>query len=298
MTGVPLTLPPSGLRLAHGVRSLALAWLEARPVVLMVFALRFLVGGMLSRGAPTNGVREAEGGVAWLLSVWFVYLLNGIFDIAGDRRNGSNRPLASGALDRRFAANLCAVLATASLAMATLVGFEFALGVAVMLVLGVVYSVGTGAAKKSAFMALFVAASGSTLTYLAGSEAFTSRASFPSVAFAVVTGLWIAVAGHTKDFGDTAGDRQEGRRTLPILVGDRVARILIAWAALVVGACGAVVALVVPRVPTLSFLLPGSVALFVVLRARSRRSTRSAEKRPYRTFMLVQYAVNATAIIW
>lgn len=280
-----------------GLRRLALAFVESRPIVQAVFALRFVVGGLLSNG-QANGLRIFEGGLAWILAVWFVYLLNGLSDISGDRQNGSRRPLASGALDRRFASNVCLVLLVSAIALATLIGIAFVLMVASMLLLGGIYSMGAGAAKRSAFPALVVAALGSSLTYLAGSEVLASLISVQSIAFALVTGAWIIVAGHCKDFGDTAGDISSGRRTLPILIGERGARRFIARAALLVGLVAFFIAWVVPGVPTLGLLFPGAIALFVALRSYQGTEIRSVEKAPYRTFMIVQYLVNVTTLFW
>src|SRR6478609_9228145 len=75
-----------------------LAFLEGRPVVMGVFALRFVVGTQLADGADWSSPRLWLATASWLLAVWAVYLINGISDIGGDRLNGSSRPLASGRL--------------------------------------------------------------------------------------------------------------------------------------------------------------------------------------------------------
>jgi 4-hydroxybenzoate polyprenyltransferase len=287
-----VVLPP--LQLGRTLDQLLLSFVEARPLVQLVFLLRFLVGTALAQ-TEAESVRAAQGGVAWMCAVWFVYLLNGLTDVAGDRRNGSRRPLATNELDPRFAANLCVVLAAASIAVGILVGDGYVLLVVAMLALGLVYSTGPGAAKLSAQPALLVAAAGSTLTYIAGAEA-VGVADSSVLAFALTTGAWIVVVGHCKDLGDEDGDRQSGRRTLSIVVGRARARRLIAVGSVVVACLAAVVASVVPGTQSLLLMLPGAVAV-VALTIRGAKHERSSQKGLYRAFMLVQYAVNLGALV-
>lgn len=297
MTDLPYPKRAAAMFSVHVAHNIRLAFLEARPVVQLVFLLRFIVGGSLSGSIGFPDLGAIVGCLSWAAAVWFVYLLNGVSDIAGDRQNSSLRPLASGALDPHFAVNLCLILAAGSLLVATLVGYRHVLLVASMLILGMVYSLGSGAAKKSGALGLGVAAAGALLTYLAGAESSGVRVTPAAWWFALTAAAWIATAGHTKDFGDEAGDIKTGRRTLPIVLGVRRARLLIAAGTLLVGLAAALIALYVPGVPTLSLLLPGALAVAYQL-GRGKGTTRLVDKRPYRTFMLVQYAVNLSTFIW
>ncbi|MEY9954209.1 UbiA family prenyltransferase [Leifsonia sp. EB34] len=294
MTDLVLPRSTPVVSFAHTGRKVLLAFVEARPVVQIVFLLRFAVGAALGGIGAVNAVQELLGTAAWFAAVWFVYLLNGISDVAGDRRNGSRRPLASGTLDVPFAFNLCLLLAVVSVLTASLLSSSFVLLVSCMLLLGVVYSIGRGAAKKSALFALNVAALGAVLTYAAGSDSLGAIGS-QTWAFAAVTGAWIATAGHAKDLGDEPGDRESGRRTLPILLGGLQARAVIAIGSIAVGAAAVAVAIAVPRLGSLLWLAPGAVALWVSLATINH--FRASSKAPYRTFMLVQYIVNLSAFI-
>lgn len=295
MTDLVLPRPNPTISFAQTGRKVLLAFVEARPVVQMVFLLRFSVGTSLGGIDTPKMAQHLLGGAAWFAAVWFVYLLNGISDVVGDRRNGSRRPLASGALDVPFALNLCLLLAVASVLTATLLSSSFVLLVTCMLLLGVVYSVGRGAAKKSAFFALTVAALGAILTYAAGSDAAGGIGS-QTWAFASVTGAWIATAGHTKDLGDEPGDLESGRRTLPIMLGDSRARGVIAIASIAVGAAALAVVFTTAGLESLACIVPGAVALCISL-ARTKNNLPASSKAPYRTFMLVQYIVNLSAFI-
>lgn len=283
-------------------RSLSSAFLcfrEGRPPVLWMFALRFTVGGVLAVHVQSITARDVEAEVSWFLAVWFVYLLNGVTDIAGDRANGSTRPLASGVLTTRFALAWVWSMALGATVIALFVDTRFLLEVGAMLALGVFYSVGTRAAKKSAVGALTVAASGAFLTYLAGAEAW-SGSGFPAVrtiVLAAFASAWIAVAGHTKDFGDVAGDRLMGRRTLPLLLGARRAAFVIVSGVIVLGTAAVTTAELVPGEHSLLALGPGALTVASILLFTHRRGARIQAKRPYRAFMAVQFSVNISALL-
>ncbi|ERK71410.1 prenyltransferase, UbiA family, partial [Leifsonia aquatica ATCC 14665] len=218
---------PHRRALAECASQVGLAFLEGRPVVLGVFALRFVVGTLLVADAEWSSPMLWTAGTSWLLAVWAVYLINGISDIEGDRLNGSSRPLASGRLDKRPAIVIAVALLAVSLLMATLFPSPFPLAVVAFVCLGLVYSVGPWAAKKAGVAALAVAGGGVFLTYLAAAHVVASTVSTSAFAFATVASSWIVVVGHTKDFGDVAGDTAEGRRSLPVLLGEERARTVV-----------------------------------------------------------------------
>lgn len=263
--------------------------------MLWVFNLRFVAGGMLAFGGEIVIVKAVVGAASWFLAVWVVYLVNGISDIAGDRANGSRRPLASGVLTEHAAVVWSVVLGLGSLGIAVHVGVVFLLLVALMLTLGLTYSLGAHAAKKWAVPALAVAAAGGMLTYLAGAEAFHDTISPAVLRFAVVMALWIAVVGHTKDFGDTVGDRIAGRATLPIALGEVPARAIVAVGAATLGGAGVLIAALDPELLSLAALGPCG-AMVCLFAFRRRPADRRSLRRPYRAFMVSQYAVNLLAI--
>ncbi|GAA2057208.1 UbiA family prenyltransferase [Leifsonia soli] len=273
-----------------------LAFLEGRPVVLGVFALRFVVGTLLVVGADWSSPGLWLATISWLLTVWAVYLINGISDIEGDRLNGSSRPLASGRLEVPAAWAIAAILLTLSLLLASLFPRPFLLAVLAFVGLGLVYSVGPWAAKKAAVAALAVAAVGVFLTYLAAALVVGGTVSASAVVFAAVASSWIAVVGHTKDFGDVAGDAADGRRTLPVMLGAERARVVVAAGTGVVSAAALALGALVHQLRTLLVLgAAGPIVIVVTLLAGG--GDRRGEKRPYRSFMAGQYALNVAALL-
>ncbi|MFJ3489872.1 UbiA family prenyltransferase [Leifsonia aquatica] len=287
---------PHRRALAECASQVGLAFLEGRPVVLGIFALRFVVGTLLVADAEWSSPMLWTAGMSWLLAVWAVYLINGISDIEGDRLNGSSRPLASGRLDKRPAIVIAVALLAVSLLMATLFPSPFPLAVVAFVCLGLVYSVGPWAAKKAGVAALAVAGGGVFLTYLAAAHVVASTVPASAFAFATVASSWIVVVGHTKDFGDVEGDTAEGRRTLPVLLGEERARTVVALGTAAVSASALVLGAVVEQLRALLVLgFAGPVVIVFLLVARG--DDRGDEKRPYRSFMTGQYALNIAALL-
>jgi 4-hydroxybenzoate polyprenyltransferase len=289
---LPLAAAPDG-----AARSVGLAWKEARPLVQVIFQMRFLAAALLAirAGAGTpHGGRLVVGALAWLCSTWHVYLLNGLSDGTSDRLNGSTRPLASDRLSIGAAQKVLAALTVLALGLGALGGWQLLVLVTAMLGLGYGYSAGPWPLKASVPGAMTVILAGGLGTYLAGWYAAGGAA--PTAGFLIVAGamsLWMALAGMAKDRPDVDGDRAAGRRTLPILLGERRTRLLIAALALGVAVTALLIALGnhVQR-PFAGTLLVGACLMAVRLIARQGPDRR----RPYRLFMATQYAAHLMVI--
>lgn len=265
-------------------------------MVIGVFALRFVVGTALVAGADWSTPVLWTAGVSWVLAVWAVYLINGISDVEGDRLNGSSRPLATGRLGERQAIVIAVALLSVSLLIATFFSGPFLLAVVAFVCLGLVYSIGPWAAKKAGVAALTVAAAGVFLTYLAAARVVSDQIPPSAFAFALVAASWIAVVGHTKDFGDVAGDAAEGRRTLPVVLGEDRARAFVAVGTGAVSVVAIVLGSVVEQLRSL-LVLGGAGPIVIVMLFIARTGDRDTAKRPYRSFMIGQYALNVVALL-
>src|ERR1041385_6445866 len=87
------------------VRQLGLCVIEARPIVLLIYTLRFIVGCVLvdPMQQPPQSWRPVVAVLSWLLAIGSVYLFDGVADVLEDRLNRSSRPIASGRPPRDFA---------------------------------------------------------------------------------------------------------------------------------------------------------------------------------------------------
>jgi 4-hydroxybenzoate polyprenyltransferase len=272
------------------------AWQEARPVVQRMFQLRFLTAAALAAttvGAEVRYGRILVAAVAWLLTTWHVYLLNGIADQVEDRCNESRRPIAGGQLPVAEARRILVVLAITAVGLAACVGLPLALLALVMLGLGGVYSAGPWPQKARAAGAMVVVAGGGLTTYLAGWYAGSGGAVAPSPALLLVGGVmtaWMAVAGMTKDLPDVVGDAAAGRRTLPVVLGERRARRLLAALILAVGVTAAAVAIVLGVAVVFGLaVLAGAIAVAAGLAGDDPRV-------PYRRFMIAQHVAHVVAV--
>lgn len=284
------------------VTNLRLCWKEARPVVQGIFALRFCCAALLADHHTNGAVWPRVAGVlgCWVAATWAIYLLNGVADVVEDRENGSVRPVARGILPVDFAKSVVVGLSAAAIGFAALISPVVCLLVALHLAAGIAYSTGPRPLKGNVpgFFGAVVALGG--LTYLCGWYASgATEIGAPLLLFGGAMSLWMGFGGATKDLSDVAGDRLAGRRTLPVVLGDRAARIAMAIGASAVG-WGFLLAAVrwAPSVAPVGFVVcAGSVALAVVVSSNVSRGERFRRRRPYRTFMITQYTAHLTLLV-
>jgi 4-hydroxybenzoate polyprenyltransferase len=277
-----------------------LLWAETRPVVQAIFSVRYWVGVAVTV-AGTGQFRPAVvvGALGWLLLTMSIYLVNGVSDLTADRANGSSRPLARGLVGAAGAVRVAWVLAGGGLLVAVCTGVPGVAGCAVaMLVLGWLYSVGPCPLKCSVAGTAVASAGGGLLTYTAGALATGGAPGAGYVAMFVLLACWMAVAGAAKDLGDREGDRAAGRRTLPVVAGHRTATRVIAGGCLTLGAAALGVAWTWPQalVPAV-VLAVGAAAVAVGAVGTPEDAPRARMRRPYRAFMVTQYAVNPALLV-
>ncbi len=270
---------------------------ESRPVVQLIFLMRFCAGALL--GMPhAVGPRAPAGTLGWAAAVFAVYLYNGITDRIEDRRNGSARPIARGTLSARSAALAVAAAAVVALAAGAAVGPGCLALTALFLAAGYVYSGPPLALKRSFYAAGLVGAAGGFLTYCDGALVWGGRLDPTLLLFATMLSLWMgAVGGVAKDLPDVPGDRLAGRRTLPVMLSEtRVRLIVSAEAGILAGAFGVCAA----RVPVLrasaAALALGAVAVVLATALLRADADRSRRRSPYRAFMTSQYLSHAALV--
>lgn len=270
-------------------RTVQLLAAEARPAVQAVFLLRFASMALL---APDPSPSIALGATGWLLVTVAIYLLNGISDLAGDKVNGSSRPLAAGVVDvatARFGATACSLTGVATCCvLSPLLG---SLSIAILM-MGLGYSFGP-CWKDGRYAASIVIGAGAALTYIAGA-AVAGVASWQLMAFTISLSAWIGLASASKDFSDVSGDRMAGRRTIPVELGfDMASRHL----ALTTASAAAIVmfvsiALGVHTITT-GVTIAGTAVLAFVLAAARKDEFQFQGRTPYRVYMVTQYAACA-----
>ncbi|MEU5210235.1 UbiA family prenyltransferase [Streptomyces sp. NPDC020742] len=292
-----------------GLRPVQLALTESRPLVQVIFMLRFSSGVLLASG--TGGLfRVVIAALSWHMATVSTYLYNGVCDVDGDRVNGSPRPIAQGLLAVGTARRLVAASGGAALVLASLDGPVCTFAAGGMLLLGWLYSA-RGIALKN------TTAGAGICVFLMGLLAYTdgcfavpqAQLSWPLVIVAVSMSLWMGMVGAVvKDFGDLAGDRVDGRRTLYARGSGHRARLAGAAGAVAVGAGFLAAALALAPVlwpaAALAFAGAGVVAAYCLVPGFTRWTAqrlphmdeRTLRRLPYRAFMATQYLVHLSVL--
>jgi 4-hydroxybenzoate polyprenyltransferase len=272
---------------------------EARPPVQIIFLLR-----LVAFATAVDGIGRLAGagmlGLAGWSMIWMaVYVFNGISDVDADRRNGSDRPIASGRLPVGTATQAVVLLALAGLGLCALCsGRLVALGLTGLLI-GWRYSAGRVPLKATTGGIALAAAIGVLLCYAAGVVIAGRSAGTATLVFGIAEAAWLGLCAATKDLSDVEGDRLTGRRTWPIVFGDRGARRLVAVASASLAAVFAALAVLsgggLPVAAGTAAV--GGVALSIAVLRCPAAGTRAARRRPYRALMVTQYAVNVSLLI-
>jgi 4-hydroxybenzoate polyprenyltransferase len=272
---------------------------ESRPPVQVVFLLRLVSFAAAAGGLSRLAGAGAAGVLGWLLLSMAVYVLNGISDVEGDRANDSRRPIAGGRLPVDVALRATAVLALAGLGLCALCSGRLVLVGMAALILGWRYSAGRVPLKATTAGIAVTAGGGVLLCYAAGAIVAGGVAGPTIGAFGLAEATWLGLCAATKDFSDVDGDRLAGRRTWPIVLGDRRARQLVAACSAALGiAFATLAALTHGAVPVASVTAgAGAAALAVAALRCPAAGGRATRRRPYRILMVTQYAVNAALLV-
>ena len=271
---------------------------EARPCVLVIFLLRFMAGAVLAAPAAgsVDAFRTCAGAFVWVTAIFFTYLINGVMDVREDRINGSARPIARGSLSSRFAAWVCAAAAVLSLAGGCALGARTAFAVTTVLIVGWLYSGPPAYLKRQAAGTAVGGAALGLLSYYAGLAVWTRpHPGSTFLIFAATLSSWMAIVGApAKDLSDVPGDAAAGRRTLAVMCGEPLVRRLVACTAMLLAAGFSVVAWAVT--PALRWpdaaLVAGAFLVVSMSVTGLSQGGRGARRRPYRAFMVTQYATH------
>lgn len=273
----------------HAGRCLA----EARPLVIVIFLLRYLAGALLTSGRHHVSLGHAAlGAFGWMCVTVASYLYNGITDRREDVANGSRRPIADGTLPVRFAVGFALITAVAGLLCNAALGLPELGAAALALALGQIYSGPPFRLKRRFYAASLVGGTGGLVTYAAGALAAGGSVGTRLVLFGGAMSLWMGlVGGIAKDLPDEPGDRAAGRRTWPVVFGAQRARALMKGAAALVGVGFAAAAAAWSSGLLWCSLVVAMGAAGVIAAAPRPQTSYSRERSslPYRAFMWTQH---------
>ena len=267
--------------------------IEARLPILLIFTVRMVAANGIAIRFSEDRLKAT---IAWVMLTVAVYVFNGISDVAGDRVNGSTRPLATGNLSVTTASVSCVLLAAGAFVLAWSCGVVEGLLAAAALALGWAYSAGPDL-KRSPSGVTFTIFAGAVLTYLAGRQ--VNVMSIGTDAVLVAFALWVGLCSSAKDFSDIDGDRAMGRRTLPVRLGPvRAARLIAASSFVGFAAVALTIGLAEPALlPLIAVNGIGTAVLAAALLRIRPDQSRHDLRLPYKAFAVTQIGFNLAVIL-
>lgn len=184
---------------------------------------------------------------SWLASV----IVNDLRDINIDRMTNTHRPLVTGAIDVPTYKTIGLLFFGAAVFLSAIVSTQVTLILAAYQALAFLYSADPLRLKRFPLIATALAAMASLLILFAGYIVFSTEKNISVLPVAIPALLFFAYLAiiPIKDFKDIAGDKADGVRTLPVLLGE-------AWAKRVIGALVFIVFVLSPFVLSLRSLFP------------------------------------------
>lgn len=184
--------------------------------------------GITACGGDVLGIVAAC--LAVFLAVQASISLNDIHDQRADRISDARRPLVSGILHRTDASIEASVLAAASLLLALNIKYQTFLVIALCLAVSVFYSAPPLRLKRYPGIATTVLGLASLGAALAGFSLFAEEMTFalfpPRLGWLFV--LSFGAAFTAKDLKDTDGDKATGVLTIPVILGPKIGRAVVA----------------------------------------------------------------------
>ena len=211
---------------------------QSRKKFGLLYALGTIAGLFCIPGTLGNMLAEADVGtlllrtvplplISLLVSVG-MYILNDLVDADLDRANRKKRPIPSGQVSKNQAWIFIFLTNGLALALAAITGSPFSMIlVAPMFAIGIMYS-----APRVSLMKRFVIKNASISVFYVlcallgmtagyGVSALDDTTVMAALNALMALGIMIFVGSILNDLGDIKGDRAEGRRTIPIVLGGK-----------------------------------------------------------------------------
>ncbi len=207
------------------------------PQVFFNFGLFFIGLGLAVFYFPENfdpGLFPALAVLNLLISIFFIWLfsvvVNDIYDIGIDKITNQERPLVKGVLEVWEYIQFGVMFLFIALIGSLIVGVKFFLLICVYALITWIYSSPPFRFKKFFPVASIFSAFASIIFLLMGYVLVSKNqelVNFPWKVFWLLVFAYVAVIP-IKDFKDIKGDRKQGIKTLPVLLGENNTRLLMA----------------------------------------------------------------------
>ena len=158
----------------------------------------------------------------------FAIVTNNIEDLEADKITNPNRPLVTGKMNRSFALRAGILCLGWSLLISFLIRMEMFYCILIISTVYYLYSCRPFRLKRIPFLSKFLIAFNSFAVAVCGFILAGGKlAEFPIV-WAIFILVPLALAANFVDIKDIPGDKETGVKTLPVILGEKTALILIA----------------------------------------------------------------------
>ncbi len=203
---------------------------DIRPYRLAHYLLMLILGAALIDGV--HRVPDQLAFLDWLFLVlaivyaWiFSVMSNNLEDVQIDRITNPDRPTVIGGVDTATYRKLMWLMGGGALVLGAMVSITAFMVIGLYLGFYFIYSVPPLRIKRIPFFSKSVIALNSLLLFLLGAW-FLDPEFIPSLSI-VLFFLWLTAPNNFIDLKDTEGDREAGIKTLPVMLGQRRAQLLI-----------------------------------------------------------------------
>lgn len=169
-----------------------------------------------------------------LLSVWLAWtasvIVNDIYDFEIDCISNINRPLVQKIFTIKEYSSLGIFCFLLSVLGASSVGFSFVALIIVYQILAYFYSAPPFRLKKFPFIATFLSSSASLMVLFLGYTLLSDDQTIRHLSWRIILLLWITytLSLPIKDFKDIVGDKKYHIWTIPVILGEKKARLAVA----------------------------------------------------------------------
>ncbi len=194
--------------------------LKYRIRIGFVFTTSTITGLLVATNFHPQLIQLVTVPLITLFATLAVYWMNDITDIKLDKINASNRPLAGGHVKKSEAIILLTVLSLVALGFAYFVNFTTLLFTVAYLIIGILYSSPKISLKDRFILKTLAIAIGGFTTTLIGASingTLDGRDFISAISFMML----LFVTSPVNDLGDYLGDKECGRKTIPIVIGKK-----------------------------------------------------------------------------
>lgn len=281
------------LRSSRLIRMLRLV--KSRFLRASVYTWATCVAVALATGGRPSLLITFLSALSTFLMFLAIYIFNDVTDQEVDKINAPNRPLALQAVKKTDALTLVLLLNLGGMAIGYWLGLYAFLVTVAELLLGITYSVKPFSFKDRFLVKTFAIGAGGMLSSIFGGVAANNLNG--SVIYAASMFLvFLFVTSPINDLADYVGDKAQGRRTIPIIIGQKNTvrlAVLVSMTPLT-SALAILPAVGLSNLTLILFTLLAARAVQLLVPLLKRHSCPEAVRKQHKRMVLLHYLLQAS----